>query len=71
MCARQDNGVLQEDKKMFCKNHRSHADGEVSIITTVVRKGSVVEYLTRDRGAAGSSLTGVTASWSLSKTHLS
>ena len=27
--------------------------------------------LTRDRGAAGSSLTGVTALWSLSKTHLS
>ena len=32
---------------------------------------SVVEYLTRDRGAAGPSLTGVTALWSLSKTHLS
>ena len=27
--------------------------------------------VTRDRGAAGSSLTGVTALWSLSKTHLS
>ena len=26
---------------------------------------------TRDQGAAGSSLTGVTALWSLSKTHLS
>ena len=35
------------------------------------RSGSVVECLTRDRGAAGSSLTGVTAFWSLSKTHLS
>ena len=35
------------------------------------RSGSVVEYLTRDRGAAGSSLTDVTALWSLSKTHLS
>ena len=33
--------------------------------------GSVVECLTGDRGAAGSSLTGVTALWSLSKTHLS
>ena len=34
--------------------------------------GSEVECLTRDRGAAGSSLTGVTALWSfLSKTHLS
>ena len=27
--------------------------------------------LTRNRGAAGLSLTGVTALWSLSKTHLS
>ena len=35
------------------------------------RSGSAVECLTRDRGAAGSSLTGVTALWSLSKTHLS
>ena len=35
------------------------------------RSGTVVECLTRDRGAAGSSLTGVTALWSLSKTHLS
>ena len=35
------------------------------------RSGSVVECLTRDRRAADSSLTGVTALWSLSKTHLS
>ena len=35
------------------------------------RSGSVVECLTRDRRAAGSSLTGVTALWSLSKAHLS
>ena len=35
------------------------------------RSGSVVECSTRDRRAAGSSLTGVTALWSLSKTHLS
>ena len=34
------------------------------------RSDSVVECLTRDRGATGSSLTGVTL-WSLSKTHLS
>ena len=33
--------------------------------------GSVVECLTRDRGAAGSILRGVTVLWSLSKTHLS
>ena len=31
----------------------------------------VVECLTRDPGSTGSSLTGVTALWSLSKTHLS
>ena len=35
------------------------------------RSGSVVECLTRDRGAAGSSLTGVTVLWSLNKTYLS
>ena len=35
------------------------------------RSGSVLECSTRGRGAAGSSLTGVTALWSLSKTHLS
>ena len=35
------------------------------------RSGSVVECLTRDRRTTGSSLTGVTALWSLSKTHLS
>ena len=35
------------------------------------RSGSLVECLTRDRRAAGSSLTGVTALWSLGKTHLS
>ena len=33
--------------------------------------GSVVECLTGDREAAGSSLTGITALWSLSKTYLS
>ena len=33
------------------------------------RSGSVVECLTPDRRAPGSSLTGVTALWSLSKTH--
>ena len=32
---------------------------------------AVVECLTRDRRATGSSLTGITELWSLSKTHLS
>ena len=40
-------------------------------VTLKERSGSVVECLTRDRRAAGSSLTGVSALWSLSKTHLS
>ena len=35
------------------------------------RSGSVVECLTRDREAPGWSLTGFTALWSLSKTHIS
>ena len=35
------------------------------------RSGSVVECLTRDQRAAGSSLTDITALWSLNKTHLS
>ena len=35
------------------------------------QRGSVVECLTRDREAAGSSLTNVIALWSMSKTHLS
>ena len=47
---------------------------DVNAVTTEhnrERSGSVVECLTRDRRVAGSSLTGVTALWSLSKTHLS
>ena len=34
------------------------------------RSGSVVDCLTRDQGATGSSITGVTALWSLSKTQI-
>ena len=36
-----------------------------------VKIGLVIECLTRDRGVVGSRLTGVTALWSLSKSHLS
>ena len=43
----------------------------VTNITLFGRSGSVVKCLTRDQKAAGSSLKGVTALWSLSKTHLS
>ena len=50
-----------------CVNGRFH----VSTLFVRERSGSVVECLTRDRRAAGSSLTGVTALWFLSKTHLS
>ena len=46
----------------------SHINGKVIVRE---RSGSVVECLTRDPGAAGWSLTGVPALWSLSKIHLS
>ena len=46
-------------------------DSILSTLKLRERSGSVVECLTRDRGATGSSLTGVTALWSLSKTLLS
>ena len=50
-----------------------HAVLSVALLFLFIRErsGSVVECLTRDRGAAGSSLTGVTVLWFLSKTHLS
>ena len=41
------------------------------VLPCMMRGCAVVECLTRDQEAAGSSLTGVTALWSLSKTHLS
>ena len=40
-------------------------------ISSWERSGSVEECFTRDQEAAGSSLTGGTVLWSLSKTHLS
>ena len=43
----------------------------VTLLQIRERSGSVVECLTRDRGVAGSSRTGLTALWSLIKTHLS
>ena len=51
-----------------CKNFRNFGHSECRV--PQLTKG-VVECLTRDREAAGLSLTGVTALWSLSKTHLS
>ena len=76
MCHYVSNVVM--DVKTFPKNLL--ATSGLSILlhgvisfpdATWERSGSVVECLTRDRRAAGSSLTGVTALWSLSKTHLS
>ena len=47
------------------------AGPQIRVCTIGERSGSVVECLTQDRGAGGSSRTGVTVLWSLSKTHLS
>ena len=48
----------------FCQNSLKFAKLALSITVVIndyrERSGSVVECLTRDRGAAGSSLTGVT-----------
>ena len=48
----------------------SITDSFILLIGMRERSGSVEECLTRDRGAPGSSLTGVTALWSLSKKHV-
>ena len=60
--------ILLLEGKGHCRIFRSSKFGNFQ---RWERSGSVVECLTRDREAAGSSLTGVTALWSLSKTHLS
>ena len=39
------------------------------LLFVMFKRSSVVDCLARDQGAAGSSLTGVTAFWSLSKTY--
>ena len=61
---------------LFTVTELYHASwGKIFVKTSIEewreRSGSVVECLTRDRGAMGSSLTDVTALWSLSKTYLS
>ena len=55
----EDNGILRARAGLSSQTRRRECSG------------LVVEYLTRDRGAAGSSLTDVTTLWSLSKTNLS
>ena len=52
-------------------NKIQHKHHRLYVLDNRERSGSVVECLTGDRGTTGSSLTGVTALWSLSKTHLS
>ena len=81
-----DVGFIKETLCPCCKNHREGGDyvygvkfigGIMSIkamlcfVSIYIYWSLVVECLTRDRRAAGSSLTGVTVLWSLSKTHLS
>ena len=61
--ARSDTGAVIDSE--------SHRVARAKQASCRERSGSVVECLTRDRRVAGSSLTGVTALWSLSKTHLS
>ena len=67
--------VLHTCVSIMLKCFRTHfrtepiSDQLCSNTQTRERNGSVVECLTRDRGATGLSLTGVTALWSLSKTY--
>ena len=60
-----------ENNDKLTLRHMFRTPCKVFPTTTRERSGSVVECLTRDRRVASSSLTGVTALWSLSKTHLS
>ena len=54
--------VTHADSKTFGNIHMyAKFDQNISSTTERERSGSVVECLTRDRRAAGSSLTGVTA----------
>ena len=70
MIRKYHNHKLQTNSWLAKKNHNNQ---ETTGRQTKQRErsGSSVECLTRDRRAAGSSLTGVIALWSLSKTHLS
>ena len=60
-----------KDQTLYVFSQIKHIRQDFYSVTRRERNGSVVECLTQDRGAAGSSLTSVTALWSLSKTHLS
>ena len=79
------NTTVQKNKTLIEKLQEEKAMQEVHVCSTseisqksmnfvhsyVHGGSSVVECLTRAGRATGSSLTGVTALWSLSKTHLS
>ena len=66
-----ENAVVTLDIRSRSSKSNFLTPNNVSMQIWREHSGSVVECLTRDREAAGSSLTGVTALWSLSKTHLS
>ena len=58
-------GTKLDSDKLYCvtkeQPHIAYQSLYLFIFLSRERSGSVVECLTRDRGAAGSSLTGVTA----------
>ena len=60
---------------MFCSDPSLDISGKILILSFIMfislKLEQMIECLTRNQRAAGSSLTGVTALWSLSKTHLS
>ena len=67
------NGSLGHVGTVTLPNHVLYSVHILSLVTDNrgERSGSMVECLSRDQEAAGSRLTGITALWSLSKTHLS
>ena len=60
---------------MLCSDPSLDISGKILILSFIMfislKLEQMIECLTRNRRAAGSSLTGVTALSSLSKTHLS
>ena len=65
------SSLFRNEFNKFNNTRARMLDSIYHIILRWEHSGSVVECLTRDRRAAGSSLTGITALWPLSKTHLS
>ena len=65
-------GTKLDSDELYCVTKKQpHIAYQSLYLFMGERSGSVVERLTRDREAAGPSLTGVTALLSLSKIHLS